>query len=103
MEERPRHLEPITREALANFRVVVITGPRQAGKTTLVRRTLGGSGTFARLDQEATLQAALTDPTGFATFGATPRAFDEIQRGVTRSYGPSSVSSTTIGRAASSF
>ena len=81
MEERPRRLEAITREALANFRVVVITGPRQAGKTTLVRRTLGGSGTFARLDQEATLQAALTDPTGFATFGSTPRAFDEIQRG----------------------
>lgn len=81
MEEHARHLEPITREALANFRVVVITGPRQAGKTTLVRRTLGGTGTFAPLDDETTLQAALADPTGFALFGELPRAFDEVQLG----------------------
>lgn len=80
MEELPRRLEPITREALADFRVVVITGPRQAGKTTLVRRTLGDTGTFARLDREATLRAARDDPTGFAEFGETPRAFDEVQR-----------------------
>ena len=79
MQELPRRLEPIAREALADFRVVVITGPRQAGKTTLVRRTLGGAGTFARLDREATLRAALDDPAGFAAFGATPRAFDEVQ------------------------
>ena len=49
-------------------------------KTTLVRRTLGDTGTFARLDREATLQAALADPTGFAEYGETPRAFDEVQR-----------------------
>lgn len=80
MEELPRRLEPITQDALSNFRVVVITGPRQAGKTTLVRRTLGGGGTLARFDQEAILRAALEDPIGFAAFGDTPRAFDEVQR-----------------------
>ena len=82
MEELPRRLEPLTREALSSFRVVVVTGPRQSGKTTLVKRTLSdvGGGTFARLDSEATLQAALQDPTGFAVFGETPRAFDEVQR-----------------------
>lgn len=81
MEELPRRLEPIVEEALEAFRVVVITGPRQAGKTTLVHRALAGRGTFARLDDEATLQAALADPVGFASFGDVPRAFDEIQRG----------------------
>lgn len=75
-----RRLEPIIRQALDDFRVVVISGPRQAGKTTLVRRVLDGAGTFARLDRAATLQAALADPDGFATFGETPRAFDEVQR-----------------------
>ncbi|WP_420436026.1 ATP-binding protein [Candidatus Poriferisodalis sp.] len=80
MEEIPRRLEPLVREALASFRVAVITGPRQAGKTTLVRHTLSGRGTFARLDHEATLRAALADPTAFAEFGETPRSFDEVQR-----------------------
>ncbi len=80
MDELPRRLEPITRRALAGFRVVVVTGPRQAGKTTLVRRTLDGVGTFARLDNEATLQAAMEDPAGFAAFGDIPRAIDEVQR-----------------------
>ena len=75
-----RRLEPITRQALADFRVVVITGPRQAGKTTLVRQVLAGAGTFARLDRAATLRAALEDPDGFAAYGAAPRAFDEVQR-----------------------
>ena len=81
MADVPRRLEPITRRALADFRVVVVTGPRQAGKTTLVRRVLNGAGTFERLDRAATLQAALADPDGFAAFGETPRAFDEVQRG----------------------
>lgn len=81
MDERPRRLERIIDDALRSFRVVVVTGPRQAGKTTLVQRTLRGRGSFSRLDDEATLQAALADPVGFATFGDTPRAFDAIQRG----------------------
>ncbi len=48
MVEVPRRLEPITRDSLSGLRVVVITGPRQAGKTTSVRRTLAGAGTLAR-------------------------------------------------------
>jgi len=31
----PRSLQPLIEELLAEFRVLYITGPRQAGKTTL--------------------------------------------------------------------
>ena len=75
-----RKLAPVVREALAAFRVVVVSGARQAGKTTLVRQVLGGAGTFVRLDDEASLQAARADPASMVRFGPTPRAFDEVQR-----------------------
>ena len=32
-----RHPQPLLRELLAEFRIVYLTGPRQAGKTTLAR------------------------------------------------------------------
>ena len=80
MGDVPRRLTAVTQRALADFRVVVVTGPRQSGKTTLVRHVLEGSGTFVRLDQEATLRAARDDPDGLAAFGSIPRAFDEVQR-----------------------
>jgi predicted AAA+ superfamily ATPase len=64
------------------FRAVVVTGPRQAGKTTplqLFREARGGS--VRSPDDPVELAAALNDPIAFAEFGATPRMIDEIQRG----------------------
>lgn len=81
MEQRQRRLESHVAASLESFRVVVVTGPRQAGKTTLVRRVLDGDGSFSRLDDEATLQAALADPDRFASHGDLPRAIDEVQLG----------------------
>jgi predicted AAA+ superfamily ATPase len=67
---------------VTSFRVVVVQGPRQAGKTTLLRlfRTEQG-GSMRTLDDDTTLSVAQTDPRGFAEFGAQPRMIDEIQRG----------------------
>ncbi|NUR73776.1 MAG: ATP-binding protein [Hamadaea sp.] len=67
---------------LANgLRAVVINGPRQSGKTTLLRsfQAVHG-GEFYSLDDEATLTAVRADPTTFASYGQRPLIIDEIQR-----------------------
>ncbi|HSV68276.1 MAG TPA: ATP-binding protein [Mycobacteriales bacterium] len=70
------------REHLSTFRGVVLNGPRQAGKSTLldaIHRQLGG--TLLNLDNEQLLQAATADPVSFASSGTKPRFIDEVQRG----------------------
>ena len=74
-----RFVEHRVREALADTRVVMLCGPRQAGKTTLVRRIAGDDIPFYTLDDEITLDAASNDPIGFVR--SLDRAvIDEIQR-----------------------
>lgn len=74
----PRFLAPRIEEALADTPVVLISGPRQSGKTTLARQ-LAGQRAFLTLDNEPTLQAALDDPVGLVrSYDAL--VIDEIQR-----------------------
>jgi predicted AAA+ superfamily ATPase len=80
----PRHLVPDLEAALKHSRIVNLTGPRQAGKTTLVRH-LFGKGRFVSLDDAATLAAIETDPYGQLKslrdeLGDTPLIIDEAQR-----------------------
>lgn len=74
----PRFLAPRIEEALADTPVVLISGPRQSGKTTLARQ-LSGERTFLTLDNEPTLQAALDDPVGLIR-SYDAMVIDEIQR-----------------------
>ncbi|MEI7859277.1 MAG: AAA family ATPase, partial [Acidimicrobiales bacterium] len=78
-----RAIENRYSETVASRRVTVVTGPRQSGKTTLVRSQLTGTGTgtFRTLDDQGVLDAALADPAGFVNFGQRPLIIDEIQRG----------------------
>jgi predicted AAA+ superfamily ATPase len=66
-------------DTVAARRVTVVTGPRQAGKTTLVQSQLG-SGTLRSLDDQGTLNAAIADPAGFLALGTRPLVIDEVQR-----------------------
>lgn len=60
----------------------MVNGPRQAGKTTLLKLFQADRGGSLRsLDDATTLRSALDDPTGFAQHGIAPRLIDEIQRG----------------------
>lgn len=52
-------------EALSDTPVVLVVGPRRAGKTTLVRK-MGESGrVYVTLDDQTTLDAAQSDPGGY--------------------------------------
>jgi uncharacterized protein len=71
----------LVKEYLDTFRVVILNGPRQAGKTTLLRHVQARQGgTLFNLDDEQLLQAAINDPLGFVTNGTEPRLIDEVQR-----------------------
>ena len=76
-----RHLLRVAEESLRSFRVTVINGPRQSGKTTLVKQLVGESGTYWSFDEESVRAAAMLDPHGFVEEGRSPVALDEVQRG----------------------
>lgn len=80
----PRHLVSELEEAVASARVVNLIGPRQVGKTTLVR-DLFGHGRFVTLDDAAILAAIEADPEGqlaslMQTADGAPVIIDEAQR-----------------------
>lgn len=61
-----RKLTPIITELLTEFRIVYLTGPRQAGKTTLTKIIAQNSGfEYISFDNQTILQSAQNDPIGF--------------------------------------
>ena len=74
-----RFVERRAEEALADTPVVLIVGPRRAGKTTLVRKMGEAGRTYITLDDQTTLDAAQSDPVGFIR-GLDQAIIDEIQR-----------------------
>jgi predicted AAA+ superfamily ATPase len=75
----PRLLAPVVEQAIADTRVVLIVGPRQSGKSTLVS-SLVPSEAYRSLDDAATLTAAIADPQDFLARLPSPAVIDEIQR-----------------------
>ena len=78
----PRHLHPLVRDMLGEFRIVYLTGPRQSGKTTLVRSVAAELGIrYLTLDDPATQAAAAYDPHGFVrSLGDQLIVLDEFQQ-----------------------
>jgi predicted AAA+ superfamily ATPase len=74
-----RHQEGRIRLALQDTRVVLLAGPRQAGKTTLAKKMAGRNRQFRTLDNPTVLAAAQTDPVGFIQ-DADCMVIDEVQR-----------------------
>ncbi len=60
-----RFVERRAEEALSDTPVVLIVGPRRAGKTTLVRKMGDAGRTYITIDDQTVLEAARSDPAGF--------------------------------------
>lgn len=75
----PRYIQPRLEQALADTPVVLLAGPRQAGKTTLAKKLSGERRRWLTLDDPLTLLAAREDAGGFVR-GLERAAIDEVQR-----------------------
>jgi predicted AAA+ superfamily ATPase len=76
----PRLLRPALDRALEQFPAVLITGPRQSGKTTFLREELGASAGYVSFDDPLERDFARSDPDGFLDrFGEGRAILDEIQ------------------------
>lgn len=74
-----RTLEPFVIRAAEHFPVVLLTGARQVGKTTLLRRLSRGERGYVTLDDPLVLSLAKTDPALFMQRFPPPVLIDEIQ------------------------
>lgn len=75
-----RWIAPRMAEAMADTPVVLLAGPRQAGKTTLVRQVADAGGMrYLTLDDELSLLSAKQDPVGMIR-SLDRVVIDEIQR-----------------------
>ena len=72
-------METTVRRISSQFPVLLITGPRQVGKTTLLRHLAGPERKFVTLDDPLLRQLAVTEPALFLQRYAPPVLIDEIQ------------------------
>lgn len=67
--------------ALTDTPVVFLMGPRQSGKTTLVKNLIDDSWEYINLDDQTQFEIAQNDPVGFIrNLPAKRIAIDEVQR-----------------------
>ena len=74
-----RSIEPVIRRAAKEFPAIVLTGPRQSGKTTLLKHIFGDKYRYVSLEPPDIRMAATEDPRGFMEIYPPPVIFDEIQ------------------------
>lgn len=63
----------------STFKIVLLTGPRQVGKTTLLQTIEATSRSYVTLDDLSMRTAAIQDPAGFISKLTLPVLIDEVQ------------------------
>ena len=75
-----RDMENVFLETSEQFKAVLITGPRQIGKTTMLEKLMQGtSRKYVSLDNMAARNLAKTDPKTFTETYSPPVFIDEVQ------------------------
>ena len=74
-----RTLEPVLQQVATEFPAVVLTGPRQSGKTTLLKHVFGSNSRYASLNIPDVRARAVHDPRGFLDSLPPPVILDEVQ------------------------
>lgn len=75
-----RSLETVVKEVTMEYPVVLVTGPRQVGKTTMLRKLMEGTNRgYVSLDDLNERAIAKTDPELFLQLHKPPVLIDEIQ------------------------
>ena len=75
----PRKLSDKIKELTKQYPVVAITGPRQSGKTTLVKNMFPGRD-YLSLEEPDVREFALSDPRSFLSSYPEGLIIDEVQR-----------------------
>lgn len=70
----------LLKKALKTRRVLIVEGPRQCGKTTLIKQLEASEYIYRSLDDNKTLESALEDPHAFVSHQKKSLVIDEIQR-----------------------
>jgi len=74
-----RTIEETLKKAANEFPVVVLTGPRQSGKTTVLHHLFSAAAGYVSLEAPDIQDAATRDPRGFLTLHPPPVIIDEVQ------------------------
>ena len=75
-----RNLERVVQQVSTEYPVVLVTGPRQVGKTTMLKKLMEGTNRgYVTLDDLNERQLAKTDPELFLQLHKPPVLIDEVQ------------------------